>query len=375
MPAQTGYLYDERFLQHDTGDNLIPLPTGGELEGVEHPSAARITRRTHALIAGSGLMPYLVVVPAQPATVDDLSLYHTPEHITHIRELCERGGGEAGVIAGEGTPVAPETWEAALLAVGGGMAAVDAVVTGRVSNAYALLRPPGHHAMAGAAMGFCIFNNVVIAARHAQRAHGLHRIMVVDWDVHHGNGTQTAFYDDPDVLFVSLHQDDWYPGDWGKVGNVGRGAAVGKTINIPLPAGTGNRGYLEAFERVIRPVARQFRPELILVSAGQDPSMMDPLGRMMVTMDGFRQLATVIRDIAGEVCEGRLVVLQEGGYSPAYVPFCTLAVVESLASRRSAVDDPYLRTSELARAQRQWDERQREAVDDVIATQQPYWEL
>lgn len=375
MPETTGYLYDERFLRHDTGENLIQLPTGGKLEGVEHPSAARITRRTHALIAGSGLMPDLVRIAAQPATTDDLALYHTTEHIEHIRELSSSGGGEAGVIAGEGTPVAPETWEAALLAVGHAMAAVDAVVAGRVRNAYALLRPPGHHAMAGEAMGFCIFNNVVIAARHAQRAHDLQSIMIVDWDVHHGNGTQAAFYDDPDVLFVSLHQDDWYPAGWGKVGDTGDGEATCKTINIPLPAGTGNRGYVEAFERVIVPAARQFRPDLILVSAGQDPSMMDPLGRMMVTMDGFRRMAAMMRDTADEVCGGRLVVLQEGGYSPAYVPICTLAVVEALAARRTAVDDPYRRTSELTRAQRQWDERQREAVDAVIGVQNPYWEL
>lgn len=376
MPDErTGYLYDERFLNHATGDNLIPLPAGGDLEPVEHPSAARITRRTHILIAGSGLMAHLTDVAAAPATPEDVSLYHTPAHIMHIRQLAESGGGEAGVIAGEGTPVAPETYEAAMLAVGGGMAAVDAVVTGQVHNAYALLRPPGHHAMAEEAMGFCIFNNIAIAARHAQRSHSLHRVMIVDWDVHHGNGTQAAFYDDPDVLFVSLHQDDWYPGGWGRVTDVGEGAAAGTTVNIPLPPGTGNRGYLEAFERVIGPVARQFQPELILVSAGQDPSMMDPLGRMMVTMDGFRAMAETMRSLAREVCDGRLVVLQEGGYSAAYVPFCTLGVVEGLSGRRSGVADPYARTSELARAGRQYDSRHSEAIDAVIDVQRRHWDL
>ena len=371
----TGYLFDERFLNHDTGEKLIPLPAGGTLEAVEHPSAVRITRRTNALIAGSGLLNHLTLLPARFATPDDVALYHTREHITRIRDLCAAGGGEASLEAGETTPVTPASYDAALLAVGGGMAAVDAVVTGAVDNAYALLRPPGHHAMANAALGFCLFNNVVIAARHAQRRHGLRRVLIVDWDVHDGNGTQAAFYDDPDVLFVSLHQEDWYPLGWGAVGDVGDGAAAGRTVNIPLPPATGDQGYLDAFERVIRPIARQFGPELVLISAGQDPSMMDPLGRMLVTMDGFRALAGVLVEIASEVCGGRLVGLQEGGYSAPYVPFCTLAVVEAFLGRRSGVRDPYTDSSELDRAKREDRPQQHAAVDAVIAAQRAYWDL
>ncbi len=371
----TGYLFDERFLGHDTGENEVVLPTGETLEPVEHPSSVRITRRTHALIAGSGLLDSLTRIPARAATPDDVALYHTREHIERVRALCASGGGEASVEAGESTPVAPASYEAAMLAVGGGMAAVDAVLAGEVDNAYALLRPPGHHAMADTAMGFCIFNNVVIAARHAQRSHGLRRVMIVDWDVHDGNGTQAAFYDDPDVLFVSLHQEDWYPLGWAKVEDVGSGAAAGRTVNIPLPPGTGDQGYREAFERVIRPIARQFGPELVLISAGQDPSMMDPLGRMMVTMDGFRGLATVMLEVAAETCGGRLVGLQEGGYSPAYVPFCTLAIVEAFLGRRSAVQDPYADSSELVRSQREYRPQQTAAIDAVIAMQRQFWRL
>ena len=371
----TGYLFDERFLGHDTGEQRIALPAGGTLEPVEHSSAARITRRTHALIAGSGLYDSLVPLPARFATPDDVALYHTRALIERIRDLCAAGGGEASDEPGESTPVAPASYQAALLAVGSGMAAVDAVMSGAVDNAYALLRPPGHHATATNAMGFCVFNNVAIAARHAQRSHGLRRVMIVDWDVHHGNGTQAAFYADPDVLFVSLHQDDWYPLNSGKAGDVGEGAAAGRTVNIPLPAGTGDRGYLEAFERVIAPIARRFAPELLLVSAGQDPSMVDPLGRMMVTMDGFRQMAALLKDVAGDLCDGRLVALQEGGYSPDYVPFCTLAVVEALLGTRSAVRDPHTDSSELDRSQRAYDPQQSAAIDDVIAVQRAYWEL
>lgn len=371
----TGYLFDERFLGHDTGEKTIVLPTGAALESVEHPSAARITRRTHALIAGSGLFDHLIRIPARHATPDDVALYHTRDHIERVRALCAAGGGEASREPGETTPVAPGSYEAAMLAVGGGIAAVDAVLAREVDNAYALLRPPGHHALADTAMGFCIFNNVVIAALHVQQRHGLRRVMIVDWDVHHGNGTQAAFYDDPDVLFVSLHQEDWYPLDWGKAGDTGNGAAAGRTVNIPLPPGTGDRGYLEAFERVIRPIARQFGPELILISAGQDPSMMDPLGRMMVTMDGFRALAGVMREIASDSCNGRLIGLQEGGYSAAYVPFCTLAIVEALLGQRSEAQDPNTDSSELDRAKREYRAQQGTAIDDVIAVQRQFWRL
>ncbi|HZU12498.1 MAG TPA: class II histone deacetylase [Chloroflexota bacterium] len=369
----TGYLFDERFLHHETGTIDVLLP-GGVIESVEHPSSSRITRRTHALIAASDLWDELTQLQTTPATEDDLALIHDRSYIRRIQDLCSTGGGEASTEIGESTPVVPESWDAALLAVGGGMASVDAVLDGRVGRAYALLRPPGHHAMRAAAMGFCIFNNVAIAARHAQRR-GAERVMVIDWDVHHGNGTQAAFYDDPNVLFLSLHQDDWYPIGWGKVEDVGEGAGEGKTVNIPLPPGTGDKGYLEAFERVVIPIARQFRPDLILVSAGQDPSMRDPLARMMVTMDGFRSMAGMVRDVADEVSGGRLAVLQEGGYSPDYVPFCTLAVIEGLMGRRSSVGDPHEGASELERSVEEYRPQQTAAIDQVIAVQRRYWDL
>lgn len=372
----TGYMFDERFLGHDTGEQLIALPEGGELEPVEHSSAMRITRRSHALISGSGLLDHLTTLAARRATPEDILLYHTRSHVERIRDLCASGGGEAGMNeTGDATPVVPASFDAAMLAAGGAMAAVDAVITGQVENAYALLRPPGHHAMAGEAMGYCIFNNVVIAARHARRDHGLRRIMIVDWDVHHGNGTQAAFYDDPETLFVSLHQDDWYPIGWGKVGDVGTGAADGRTVNIPLPPGTGDTGYLEAFERVITPIARQFEPELVLISAGQDPNLMDPLGRMMVTMGGFRAMTAVLKEVAADTCGGRLVGLQEGGYSAAYVPFCTLGIVEGLLGRRSMVQDPLEGSSEIIRSQQTYHANQADAIDVVIATQRAYWDL
>jgi acetoin utilization deacetylase AcuC-like enzyme len=371
----TAYIFDEHFLEHDTGIEQPELPLGGTLESVEHPSSVRITRRTHALIAGSGLLDRLLQMKAETAQYEDLYAYHTPEYVEHIRAVCASGGGPANTDPAENAPVSAGSFEAARLAVGAGMRAVESVLSGEARNAYALLRPPGHHAMSGEAMGFCIFNNIVLAARHAQRAHGLRRIMILDWDVHHGNGTQAAFYDDPDVLFLSLHQDNWYPAGWGLVEQCGGESAKGTTVNVPLPAGTGDHAYLSAIERVARPIASQFRPELILVSAGQDPSFMDPHGRMQVTMDGFRGLATAVQGLADELCGGRLAVLQEGGYSAAYVPFCTLGVVEGLLGDRSAVPDPYGRTPELHRARAESAPWQSAAIDRAMDAQREFWNL
>jgi acetoin utilization deacetylase AcuC-like enzyme len=190
-------------------------------------------------------------------------------------------------------------------------------------------------------MGFCFLNNVAIAARYARDRHGLARVAILDWDVHHGNGTQAIFDDDPTVLFVSLHQEDWYPTGSGAVDQVGAGAGEGFTINLPLPAGTGDAGYLAALDRVVLPALRRFAPELILVSAGQDPSALDPLARMAVSAAGFRELATRLAALADELCGGRLVACHEGGYSQGYAPVCTWAVIEGLSGRRTGHEDPY----------------------------------
>lgn len=367
----TGYTYDPRFLLHDTGVDEIRLPSGAVLDPEPHPSSLRITRRTAQLVANSGLLAELVQLPARPASHGEVELVHTTAYVQDVRDLAGSGRGTAP----GGAPVARGSWEAAMLAAGTTVALTNAVVEGRVTRAFGLVRPSGHHATAGEARGHSIFNNVAVAARYAREVDGLARVAIVDWDVHHGGGTQAVFWDDPDVLVVDLHQDDWYPGS-GAVDEVGGPDAEGRTVNVSLPPGTGDRGYLEAVAAVVAPVLRQFEPELVLVSAGQDAAIVDPLGRMMLTRDGYRELAAAVRQVADDVCGGRLVAVQEGGYSAGYTPFCTLGVIEGVAGLRTTVSDPLDAGTELGpRARMELGAPQREALAAVRDVQRRWWRL
>lgn len=371
MPSRRiGYVWDPAFLQHDTGEAGRTFPNGAVMDPVEHYSNNRITNRTAQLITGSGLASQLVPIATRPATLAEIELFHTPGYIAEVQRICASGGG----MLDDQTRVATGSYAAALLAAGGALELTDAVLDGRVTAGYGLLRPIGHHAMPDQGMGFCVFNNVVLAARHA-RNRGVGRIAIVDWDVHHGNGTQTAFWDDPQTLFISLHQDDWYPAGWGALDQTGGAAAPGTTVNIPLPPGTGNQGYQLAFEQVVIPVIRQFAPELIFISAGQDANLADPLGRMLLTSDGFRALATQLRDLADTLCGGRLVGFQEGGYSASYTPFCTLGVVEGIAGIRTGIGEPWQGSAEHAHALREFREPQRAAIEDARKTQSAFWSV
>lgn len=352
MPASTtGLVFDERYLGHDTGvETTVTMRDGSfSLEPEPHPSSSFITQRVKQFLDKSGLTAQMIPIAARAAHEDELTVYHTREYIEGIRALSAGDGTTKGSW-GEAeldTPLSQASYEAALYAAGGAMNAVGAVMNGEVRNTYALLRPPGHHAMRNKAMGFCIFANAVIAAHYARKTYGLERIMIVDWDVHHGNGTQDAFYQDPSVLFVSLHQHNWYPKLSGELEQVGIGAGEGYTVNIPLPAGTGDRGYCAAFERLVVPIGLQFRPQLIIISAGQDANWLDPLAQMMVTMEGFRQLSVYMVELANEICDGRLVMLQEGGYSAAYVPYCTASTIEPLLNVDLGIVDLNASSSEL----------------------------
>ena len=353
MPThRTGLIFDERYLRHDTGAQAIVHMRNASFETSPegHPSSTAITRRIKEFLDGSGLTAMMKPIPARAATEDELAVYHTREYISGVRAHVEGGpmNGVWGEIESD-TPLSPGSFDAALYAAGGSMNGVQAIMQSEARNAYALLRPPGHHAMSNRAMGFCIFNNAVVAAHYARKTFGLERVMIVDWDVHHGNGTQDAFYADPHVLFVSLHQHNWYPKLSGELEQAGSGAGAGYTVNIPLPAGTGDRGYRAAFEQLVIPIGLQYRPQLILISAGQDANWLDPLAQNMLTMAGFRTVSTLMLDLAEEICDGRLLMLQEGGYSVAYVPYCTLAAVEPLVGADLGIADLYAGSSEVER--------------------------
>lgn len=335
-----GLVFDDRYLAHNTGlylvneRDLFPFATPVP----HHSSPGQVGRAKH-LMDLAGVTDLMLRIDPYEAADRALSTYHTAHYIRRVEKIARSGGD-----TGEGAPIGVGGDRIARLAAGGAMAAVDAVLSALVSSAYALVRPPGHHALADKGMGFCVFNNVVVAARHAQASYGIERVLIVDWDVHHGNGTQAAFYGDPGVLFISLHQDALYPQGSGPADDSGVGAGEGYNVNIPLPGGTGNAGYLEAFRRVVAPIATAFNPELIIVSAGQDANLMDPLGRMSLTTEGYRAMTRIMLDVADQVCEGRLVVCQEGGYAPEYAPYCSASIAETMTGPGKAslpIGEPY----------------------------------
>lgn len=335
----TGWLSHELYFWHDTRSGAGFMPAGhGVIEPDTHAENPATKRRFRNLLEVSGVLEGLVPLKPRPATEDEILRFHTREYVEKIKALSADNGGEAGEL----TPFGPGGYEIALLAAGGVISAIDAVLDGTVGNVYALTRPPGHHAEPDLGRGFCIFGNAAIGAMHAREARGLERVAVVDWDVHHGNGTQKAFWTDPTVLTISSHQDNYYPPDSGHVHEVGEGDGEGYTLNIPLPPGSGTGAYVAAYERVVAPALRAFKPELIIVASGLDASVMDPLAHMMVHSGGYRRLTQIVMEVADEVCDGRLVVEHEGGYSSAYVPYCGQAVVEQLSGIKGSIDDPFL---------------------------------
>jgi acetoin utilization deacetylase AcuC-like enzyme len=289
--AGTGIVLDERMLAHDPGHG--------------HPERPERLRVLHHHL---GDAPGLIRIGARPASADEIALVHAPA-------LVERVAATAGlpcVIFDPDTRTSPGSWEAARVAAGGLVELCDAVLADEVTNGVALVRPPGHHAERARAMGFCLFNNVAIAAAHLRRR-GVARVLIVDWDLHHGNGTQHLFERDPDVLYVSTHQYPYYPGT-GAVDEVGEGAGAGRTLNLPFPAGFGDREFERAFTEVVVPVCRQFAPEFVLVSAGFDCDIRDPLGGLAVTPAGIAAMTRALTALAEEYAQGRIVGVLEGGY-------------------------------------------------------------
>jgi len=279
--------------------------------GRGHPEQPARFRAVMDALTAAGLVEKATRLTPRDATRDDLALVHTPRYLALAEEEIHHGAAQ---LSTGDTQVGEHSWTAALRAAGSALTAIDAVCTGKAARAFAVVRPPGHHAGADYGMGFCVVNNIALAARHAQRRHAIGKVLVVDWDVHHGNGTQDIFYEDGTVFFCSTHQHPWYPGT-GAAAETGRGAGLGTTQNFPLPAGAGRAEILGALETKLTAAMEKFRPELVLVSAGFDSREGDPLGRFTLTDDDFTALTKLVRHLADTHAQGRLVSLLEGGYS------------------------------------------------------------
>ena len=292
---KVGYVYNPIYLKHDTGN---------------HVEVAKRLETIMSHLEGRRLKQRLIHIEPRPATTQDLALVHEERYIAQIREVAQRGGGWLDA----DTVMSADSYEAAVYAAGGAMEAVRAVMSGEVNSAFALVRPPGHHAEYNRAMGFCLFNNVAVAARYALAEYGLKRILIIDFDVHHGNGTQEAFYGEQRVLYISAHQYPFYPGT-GDIKETGSGLGKGANVNIPMPAGCGDAEYQQVFEQIVVPAANRFAPEMILVSAGYDIHWSDPLAMMQVSVDGFTRMTKIIKSLADGLCNGRLAFTLEGGYA------------------------------------------------------------
>lgn len=339
MTKDTAFICDESYFWHNAGDGALFEPAGGYIQRYGSVESPESKRRVKNLLEKSGLLERLANIKPVPATEEQLQYFHTKRHVDAVKQMSQKGGEDCGdsAIVGRGS------YEIARLCAGGAIQAVKTVIENPVINkAYALTRPPGHHAEADRGIGFCIFNNIVIAAKYAINELGIKKIAILDWDAHHGNGTEDAFYEDDSVLFISIHQDGLEPINRGKKEDTGRGRGKGFTINIPLHAGSGDGVYKYAFEQIITPAIARFNPELILVSAGQDGSIFDPLARMMLSANGYRYMTKAIMRLADKYAHGRIVCLHEGGYCPAYVPFCTHSIIEELSGISTDVVDPFI---------------------------------
>lgn len=316
---KAGLIYDPIYLEHDTG---------------EHVENCRRLVAAISYLEETGTKERLVMLSPRPASMEEMETVHTREYVASVKSKAEKGGGWLD----PDTTVSRRSYEAATWAAGGVIAAVEAVVIGEASNAFALVRPPGHHAVADRAMGFCIFNNVAIAARFALKQLGINRVLIADFDVHHGNGTQEAFYADPRVMYFSIHEYPFYPGT-GAIEETGVGEGKGTTVNFPMAAGWGDDEYLRAFNEVLVPAAHRFQPELILVSAGFDPHWSDHLAMMRVSVQGFAQMVTVLNKLATDLCQGRIVFTLEGGYNLRVMAASIKASFDVLLGS-SQIDDP-----------------------------------
>ena len=310
MPQKTAFIYHPDYLNHDTGYG--------------HPERPDRLRASLAALKQSDVWDQLHHITPQPATVEQIAYAHNPGYSEHIRQSCA-----SEVPLSYDTPVGQDSYDIALLSTGGVLCAAEAVATNQVKNAFAMVRPPGHHTTPGQSMGFCLFNNIAVTARYLQREHDVGKVAIVDWDVHHGNGTQDIFYEDESVFFFSIHQYPLYPGT-GSQYEKGEGKARGTTLNVQMPGGSDDDYYITVFENILLPALQQFSPEFILISAGFDAHYLDPLSQVDLTANGFAELTNLVLKVAEEVASGNVVSALEGGYSLEGLAESVVAHVERL---------------------------------------------
>jgi len=364
MHKRTAFFHDERCLWHSGGMHALMMPVGGWIQppsGAGHAESPDSKRRFKSLLDVTGLSERLAVSSAPQATEEDLLRIHPQSYLRRFKEVSDAGGGDLGKLA----PFGRGGYEIAKLSAGLAKGAVDGVLRGEYRNAYALSRPPGHHCLPDQPMGFCLLANVPIAIEAARAAHKIERVAVIDWDVHHGNGTQSIFYDRPDVLTISVHQDKCFPFGYSGDDERGTGAGTGYNYNIPLQPGGGHESYIYAFERIVVPLLDRYRPQLIIVASGLDANAVDPLARMQAHSETFRALTRMMMEVADRHCQGRVVAVHEGGYAEAYVPFCGYAIVEQFAGESLGVEDPFLEIFKPQQPGPRFDAWQRGLLDEL----------
>jgi len=350
MSKKTGVVKDNRYLRHSAGFG--------------HPESPERLAAIYEMLDNPLMAWKFIEIEPREATHKEIETIHTPSYVEYIAGTA----GQSSVYLDPDTATSPESYEIAKLAVGGVCNAIDSVMEKKVDNAFALVRPPGHHAEADSAAGFCIFNNIAIGAMHAILKHHLKKILIVDWDLHHGNGTQHSFYSDPRILYFSTHQYPYYPGT-GSLQEIGQGKAEGYTINVPLSVGAGDASFVKIFRKILQPVALKFKPQLVLLSAGFDTYYQDPLGGMRVTADGFAALTRILMNIAESYCNGRFVAVLEGGYHLAGLTQSVKAVLEEMR------DDTHYPEEKLASLEKEADENTNHIIKQVISKIKPYWKL
>ncbi len=317
---RTALYYDPIFLEHDTGYG--------------HPERSDRLRAIISELQATGLYEQLELRSPREATIDEIALVHPSGYIEGVKRVSDSGGGYLDM----DTVISLRTFDAALKAAGANLEAVESIMAGEIDNAFCLVRPPGHHALPAKGMGFCIFDNLAIAARYAMRNLEIDRILVVDWDAHHGNGIQDTFYDDDRLLYVSLHQYPHYPGSGGS-SEIGSGKGEGFNVNFPFPAGTGEQVYFAAFERLIVPIARSFGPQLIMIACGLDGHYGDPLCSLRLNAVSFGRMASLLVDLAAELCEGRIMASIEGGYGLKGISNSMVNIMAALSGLDILADD------------------------------------